>query len=143
MVLIYAKGILHVLEDRVDTWYVKLKLSLVYDREHLVLLFNTKSHRGNVHSNQARKNASILREDLDEYLNGFHEKALDCCNLVAQAVLDVYLSGLMEEYQIFLENLSFFVLLHVNGGCMVYRRVSTKDVRFSPQPEPSQWGIYA
>lgn len=47
-------------------------------------------------------------EDLDVYMRRFHEKALDCCNIVDEEVLvNVCVHSMREEYNIFLENLSF------------------------------------
>lgn len=47
-------------------------------------------------------------EDMDVYVKEFHEKAMACCDSVAEGVLvDVCLYGMMEEYRIFLENIFF------------------------------------
>lgn len=48
------------------------------------------------------------KESLDPYVKRFHKKALDCCNPVAKDVLvDICLHGMVEDHQIYLENLSF------------------------------------
>lgn len=40
----------------------------------------------------------------------FHEKAIDCCDLVGkEAIINICLHGMAEEYKIFLENLSFLL----------------------------------
>lgn len=50
------------------------------------------------------------------YLRRFHEKALDCCDPVDKVVLvNFCLHNMMEEYRIFLENLSFRSLLNLWG----------------------------
>lgn len=48
------------------------------------------------------------KEDLDACVKRFHEKVLNCCDLAAEKVLvDVGFHDITEEYQSFLENLSF------------------------------------
>lgn len=47
-------------------------------------------------------------DDLDIYLKRFRDKALDCCNLVAERMpVEVCLDGMLEEYHISLEKLFF------------------------------------
>lgn len=49
------------------------------------------------------------REELDAYVKRFHERAFNYFHLVEERMLvDVCLLGMMEEYRIFLENLSFY-----------------------------------
>lgn len=50
----------------------------------------------------------IPKEYLDAYVRRFHEKALDYCDPIAEEVfVDVCLYGMLEEYKILFENLSF------------------------------------
>lgn len=45
-------------------------------------------------------------ENLDAYIRGFHERALNCCDLVAKEVfVDICLYCMLEEYMSFLKNL--------------------------------------
>lgn len=63
--------------------------------------------RLNTPSSSLARRENTYGEDLDVYLRRFSERAMDCCNLVGEEVLiDVCLHGAMEEYEIFLENLS-------------------------------------
>lgn len=54
------------------------------------------------------------REDLDKYIKRFHDKVPDCCDPVKGVLVEVCLRCMLEENNIFLENLSissFFKLM--------------------------------
>lgn len=59
-----------------------------------------------------------LGKEMDAYMNRFHEKALYCCNPVAEdLVVEVCVHGMIEDCRIYLENLSFsyFSRLRLRG----------------------------
>lgn len=54
------------------------------------------------------KHGQYLGEDLEAYVKRFHEKALDCCDLVTEDVMgDIYLHAIIEDYRIYFVSLSF------------------------------------
>lgn len=82
----------------------------LHDWKHLISLLNTKFFCAETEFTLAKLGTmrQYLREDLDAYVKMLHETNLDCCNLVAEDVLvDVCLYGLIEDYRIYMENLSF------------------------------------
>lgn len=71
-----------------------------------------------------------MGEDLDLYVKRFHNKALDCINLVDEEVLvNVCLHGMNEEYRVFLENLTFSSF----SKLMKAARQTNESVRRAPK----------
>lgn len=80
-------------------------------------LFNTKFFRREAKFSltELDRTKQYPEGDLDLYVKSFHERAIDCRDLVDEEVLiNICLYGMLEEYRIFLENLSF--LFYKNDG---------------------------
>lgn len=118
------RGFSKSLSDQAYILYVNFKPGLVHDKEHLVSLFNTKFFcvEANFTLAELGRMYQYPREDLDAYVKKFYENALDFCDLVADDVLvDVCLHDMIEEYIVYLENLSFSSFFQVNGGREVHK----------------------
>lgn len=73
-------------------------------------LFNTKFFGAEAKFSPVElgRTREYLVEDLDLYMRRFHERAIICYDPVAEeALFDVCLHGVIQEYHVFLENLSF------------------------------------
>lgn len=120
--------------DRAYTWY---EPGLLHDWEHLMSLLKTKflciAKFSLAKLGRTRRHPRV---DLNAYVMRFHERALDCCNLMAEEVIvDVCFHGMLEEYCIFLEMFSIF--FQVDGIGSLHQWVIEQDleVRFSSQTQ--------
>lgn len=76
-------------------------------------------------------------KDLDFYMRRFYEKALDCSPMEEKVLVNFCLHGMLEEYTILLENLSFSKLMKAAGYTKesMHRTLrSSTGVRLSQTP---------
>lgn len=108
-------------KDRAYIWYANLKPGSVRYFEQLISLFNSKFFYAEPRFSLAELDCvqQHLGEDLDACIRTFYDRALDCCNTVEEQMRDdVCLLEMIEEYRIFLKNLSlpFFSKL-IEAAC--------------------------
>lgn len=78
-------------------------------------------------------------EDLDTYVRRFHNKALDSCDPVEDKLLvDVCLLWMIEEYHIFLENLSFPSFSRLIDACHTKHSVRPSSASWSSSSSSSR-----
>lgn len=95
------------------TRYMNFIPGFVYDMENLFSLFHTKfsCDKDTFILVEISKTPQYLGKDLDVSIKHFHEKALGCCDPVVEHVLvEVYLQIMIEDYRVYVENLSFSLL---------------------------------
>lgn len=110
MIKIYAWESSRMLTNCTYTWYLNLKSRFVHDSEHLGALFNTKVFflEAKFTFRELGQTRQYPGEGLDVYIKHFHEKALDYYDTVLKDVLvDVCFHGMIEDYQVYIANLSF------------------------------------
>lgn len=77
----------------------QFKATVSVDWKHLVSLFNTKFFLAKVmFLFSISMEHEYPWEDLDAYMRSFHEKALDCCDLLVEEVLAIYLHKEEKEF---------------------------------------------
>lgn len=96
------------LVDRAYTWYLNLKPVSIQNWEHLDFNARFICAEAKFSLVELSRTREFAGEDLDLYMKGFHEKALDCCNTVdEETMVGVFLHGMANDYPAFLENFSF------------------------------------
>lgn len=98
------------LTDQAYTWYLNLKPRLIQDWDHLVTLFNAKFFCGDAKFTlvELSRTRQYSGEDLDVYVRRFRERALYCSDAVdEETLIGVCLHGMVNEYRVYLENLTF------------------------------------
>lgn len=98
------------LTNRAYVWFLNLKPGSNHDWDYLVTLFNAKFFCGEAKFTLAElgQTRQYQGEDLDIYVKRFSERAPDSSDAVDEETLvDVYLHGMVNEYPVYLENLTF------------------------------------
>lgn len=98
------------LTDSAYNWYLNLKPGSIQDWDHIVMLFNAKFFCAEARFTLAElgRTRQHLGEDLDVYVKRFRKRALDCSDAVdKETLVDVCLHGMVNEYRVYLENLTF------------------------------------
>lgn len=121
------------LTDRAYIWYLSLELGIIQDWEHIVATFNTKFFFTEAKYTLAELGCTLQYacQDLDLYVKRFHDKALDCVDLVDEEVLvNICLHGMNDKYSIFLEHVKFSSF----SNLMKAARRTNESVRRTPKP---------
>lgn len=119
--------------DRAYTWYLNLKPGTIQDWDHMVAAFNTKFFFAEAKYTLAElgRTTQYASEDLDLNVKRFHDKALDYVDPVEEEILvNVCLHDMNDEYQVFLENLTFSSF----SKLMEAARRANESTRRTPKP---------